>query len=63
MQLPKELKYSKYVLVSIKNKDNEYFRCCYIRYLNHIEKYPQRINKTDKKWFKNGFPRKIFIRS
>ena len=46
IQLPKELR----GLINIKNKDNECFRWCHIRYLNPQNKNPQRIKKSDKEY-------------
>ena len=48
IELPTELKNSKKGLINIKNKDDECFRWCHIRYLNPQAKDPQRIKKVDK---------------
>ena len=37
-------------LINLKNKDNECFRWCHIRYLNHQDRNPQRIKNTDKEY-------------
>ena len=36
-------------LINIKNKDNEYFKWCHIRFINLTNSHPQRINKHHKK--------------
>ena len=46
--LPTELKHSAEGLINIKNKDNEYFRCCQIRFLNPQGKDPQIIKRDDR---------------
>lgn len=43
--LPAELKHSAEGLINIKNKDNEYFRCCQIRFQG---KDPQIIKRDDR---------------
>ena len=48
--LPQELRNSAKGLINMKNKDNECFRWCHIRYLNPQDKYPQRIKKSDRKY-------------
>ena len=48
IKLPEELKHTSKGLVNIKNKDNECFRWCHIRYLNPKNKDSQRIKKSDK---------------
>ena len=48
IQLPQELRNSAKGLINLKNDDNECFRWCHIRYLNHQNKDPQRIKKSDK---------------
>ena len=48
IQLPQELRNSAKGLINLKNDDNERFRWCHIRYLNHQNKDPQRIKKSDK---------------
>ena len=48
IQLPTELRNSAKGLINMKNDDNECFRWCHIRHLNHQDKYPQRIKKSDK---------------
>ena len=50
IELPQELKHHLKGLINLKNKDNECFRWCHIRYLNHQDKNPQRINKSDKEY-------------
>ena len=49
IELPTELRNSKKLLISMKNKDEECFRWCHIRHLNPQTKYPERIKKEDKK--------------
>jgi len=46
IQLPKELRNSLKGLINIKNKDNERFRWCHIRYLKPQEVHPERILKN-----------------
>ena len=46
--LPTELKYSTKGLINIKNKDNEYFRWCQIRFLNPQGKDPKRLKRDDR---------------
>ena len=36
-------------LINIKNKDNECFKWCHIRFTNPQDKHPERIKKQDKK--------------
>ena len=48
IELPTELRNPKKGLINIKNKDDECFRWCHIRYLNPQAKDPQRIKKVDK---------------
>ena len=48
IKLPTELQNSSKGLINIKNKDNECFRWCHIRYLNPHDKDPQLIKKSDK---------------
>ena len=50
IELPEELKHHLKGLINIKNKDNECFRWCHIRYINPQEKDPQRIKKIDKEY-------------
>ena len=50
IELPEELKHHLKGLINLKNKDNECFRWCHIRYLNHQDKNPQRRNKSDKEY-------------
>ena len=52
IELPQELKHHRKGLINMKNKDNECFRWCHIRYLNPQDKYPQRIKKSDKEFIK-----------
>ena len=37
----------------MKNEDNECFRWCHIRYLNPVDKDPQRIKKSDKQYIQD----------
>ena len=46
--LPVKLQNSAKGLINIKNKDNECFRWCHIRYLNPQNKDPQRVKIIDK---------------
>ena len=48
IQLPEELRNSAKGLINLKNNDKKCFLWCHIRHLNHQDKYPQRIKKTDK---------------
>ena len=48
MKLPEELRNSAKGLINMKNKDNECFRWCHIRYFNPQKRNPQRIKKSDK---------------
>lgn len=48
IKLPQELRNSAKGLINLKNKDNECFRWCHIRYLNPQNIYPHRIKNTDK---------------
>ena len=50
IELPEELKHHLKGLINLKNKDNECFRWCHIRYLNPQDKNPQRIKKSDKEY-------------
>ena len=50
IKLPEELRHPKKGLINMKNKDNECFRWCHIRYINPQDKYPQRIKKSDKEY-------------
>ena len=50
IQLPPELRNSAKGLINLKNDDNECFRWCHIRYLNHQNKDPQRIKKSDRQY-------------
>ena len=52
IELPQELRNGKKGLINMKNKDNECFRWCHIRYLNPQDKNPQRIKKSDKEFIK-----------
>ena len=52
IELPQELRHHRKGLINMKNKDNECFRWCHIRYLNPQDKYPQRIKKSDKEFIK-----------
>ena len=51
IQLPKKLQ--RQGLINIKNEDNYCFIWSYIRYINHVNKNPNRITKEDKKLFNN----------
>ena len=51
IELPKSLQ--RQGLINIKNEDQFCFIWCYIRYLNPVNKNPNRITKEDKKLFKN----------
>ena len=46
--LPPELINSLKGLINLKNKDNEWFKWCHIRFLNPTNSHPERINKQDK---------------
>ena len=48
IQLPPELNNPKKGLINIKNKDDECFKRCHIRFLNSQDKHPERIKKQDK---------------
>ena len=48
IELPSELRNSKKGLINIQNDDNECFLWCDVRYLNLVNKNPQRITKKDK---------------
>ena len=50
IELPQELRHHRKGLINMKNKDNEFFRWCHIRYLNPQDKDPQRIKKSDKEY-------------
>ena len=52
IELPLELQHHMKGLINLKNKDNECFRWCHIRYLNPQDKHPQRIKKSDKEFIK-----------
>ena len=53
IELPTELRNPAKGLINLKNKDNECFRWCHIRYLNPQLKDPQRIKKDDRQYIKN----------
>ena len=53
IELPTELKNPAKGLINLKNKDDECFRWCHIRYLNPQEKDPQRIKKDDRQYIEN----------
>ena len=53
IELPTELRNPAKGLINLKNKDDECFRWCHIRYLNPQVKDPQRIKKSDKHYIKN----------
>ena len=46
--LPPELNNPKKSLINLKNKDNECFKWCHIRFINLQDKHPERIKKQDK---------------
>ena len=46
--LPQELNNPKKGLINLKNKDNECFKWCHIRFINPQDKHPERIKKQDK---------------
>ena len=49
IQLPPELNNSMKGLINIKNKDDECFKWCHVRFINPTNSHPERINKQDKK--------------
>ena len=53
IKLPQELRNSSKGLINMKNEDNECFRWCHIRYLNPVDKDPQRIKKSDKQYIQD----------
>ena len=53
IELPTELRNPAKGLINLKNKDNECFRWCHIRYLNPQGKDPQRIKKDERQYIKN----------
>ena len=53
IELPPKLKSSAKRLINLQNKDNEFFRWCYIRHSDPQQKYPQRIKKCDKEYIKS----------
>ena len=46
--LPPESSNSMKGLINLKNKDNECFKWCHIRFINPTNSHPERINKKDK---------------
>ena len=46
--LPLELKNSMKGLINLKNKDDECFKWCHVRFINPINSHPEKINKKDK---------------
>ena len=50
--LPPELKNSMKGLINLKNKDDECFKWCHVRFINPTNSHPERINKQDKKQLK-----------
>ena len=59
IKLLKELDHPKTGLIKIQNIDNnECFKRCLVRYLNHANHYQARITKADK-----GFPKKLDFKS
>ena len=66
IRLPKELNHPRKGLINIQNiDDNEWFKWCLVRYLNHADRKPARITKADKDFAKNfdfkdiKFPEKL----
>ena len=57
--LPPELNNSMKGLINIKNKDDECFKWCHVRFINPINIHPERINKKDKEIAKNLDYRRI----
>ena len=49
ISLPPESSNSMKVLINIKNKENECFKRCHMRFINLTNSHPERINKQDKK--------------
>ena len=49
IELPSELQHSMKGLINIKNYDDKCFLWCHVRYLNLVDKNPQRIKEEDKK--------------
>ena len=45
IQLPSELNNSMKGLINIKNKDNECFKWCHVRFINPTNSHPERIKK------------------
>ena len=35
-------------LINLKNKDDECFKWCHVRFINPINSHPEKINKKDK---------------
>ena len=55
IKLPKELDHPRKGLFNIQNTDdNECFKWCLLRYLNHVDHHPARIIKVDK-----GFTKRL----
>ena len=48
ISLPPELSNPEKALINLKNKDNECFKWCHIRFLNPQDKHPERIKKQNK---------------
>ena len=48
IKLPEELRHPNKTLVNLKNEDNRCFLWCHNRYLNPLERNPQRITKADR---------------
>ena len=49
IKLSKELAHPRKRLINIQiTDDNEYFKWCLVRYLNHADQNPRRITKADK---------------
>ena len=50
IKLPIELQHHRKGLINLKNKDNECFRWCHVRHKCKMDKDPQRIKKSDRKY-------------
>ena len=53
MNLPVELRSSRKGLINIKNKDQDIFLWCNVRYINPADIHPGRMTKADKKITEN----------
>ena len=49
IKLPSESNNSMKGLINIKNKDDECFKWCHVRFINPTNSDPEKINKQDKK--------------